>query len=52
MKKTHAKYIVLFMALINIPFFPNGMNIFSCAFSFGVFLVMAITDYSDTKEKP
>ena len=38
------KYIVLLMALINIPFFPNTMNVFSCGFSSGIFVVMLIND--------
>jgi len=39
-----AKIIILVLALVQIPFFPNALNIFSCGFSAGMLVAMLIND--------
>lgn len=38
------KILLLLLALSQIPFFPNEMNVFACGFSSGVLVAILVKD--------
>jgi hypothetical protein len=43
-KEVVVKYIVLLMALVSVPFFPNSFSVFGCGFNIGFFVAMLIQE--------
>lgn len=38
------KYLILLLALLQVPFFPSAFNVFACGFATGMFIAVLIVE--------